>query len=55
MTTHDRPPTTCTGCGVEVHWLEVFPANRCLDCHARAHENDTPQQLLEQITKGFGR
>ena len=27
------PTVTCTGCGAEVHPLEVFPKRRCLACH----------------------
>lgn len=46
---------TCSSCRAEVQPLELFPKNRCLACHARAHQNDTPADLLAQIHGGFGR
>jgi hypothetical protein len=45
---------TCKRCGAEVHPLEVFPGTVCLECHARAHENDTPAELMRDIVRGFG-
>ena len=45
---------TCKRCGAEVHPLEVFPGGVCLECHARAHENDTPAELMRDIVRGFG-
>jgi len=45
---------TCTRCGVEVAPLDLFPHNVCLECHAVAHENDTPADLLRDIVRGFG-
>lgn len=44
----------CKRCGAEVHPLEVFPGTVCLECHARAHENDTPVELYRDIVRGFG-
>ena len=44
----------CTQCANEIHWLEVFPNNVCLPCHARKHENDTPAQMLAAIADQFG-
>lgn len=40
-------PTTCTGCGREVHWLEVFPRERCIDCHAA---DPAVQREIETMT-----
>lgn len=31
-----RPDTVCADCGTSVHWLEVFPSDRCVECHAAA-------------------
>lgn len=46
--------TTCSRCGIEVHPLDLFPHNICLECHAAEHENDTPADLLRDIVRGFG-
>jgi hypothetical protein len=45
---------TCKGCGAEVHPLDVFPMGRCLACHAKAHEDDTPEQMFADIMGAFG-
>jgi len=45
---------TCTSCAAEVDALAVFPGQVCLECHARATENDTPEELLRKIAGGFG-
>ena len=45
---------TCRSCAAAVHPLDVFPGQVCLACHARATENDTPEELLRQIVGGFG-
>lgn len=45
----------CADCGRDVHPLDVFPASRCLGCHARAHENDSAEDLLDQMRGVFGR
>lgn len=45
---------TCTACGAEVHPLELFPGNICLECHAVKHENDTSEELYRDIMRGFG-
>ncbi|AID58978.1 hypothetical protein PBI_GAIA_162 [Mycobacterium phage Gaia] len=29
---------TCTDCGISVDPLEIFPKNRCLNCHASSPE-----------------
>lgn len=46
--------TKCADCGAVIHRLDVFPLGRCVGCHEVAHENDTPEELLEQIFDGFG-
>lgn len=45
----------CKECGREVEPLAMFPKGRCLECHAKAHENDTPEQMFADIMRGFGR
>lgn len=45
---------TCNGCGVGVAKLDLFPGGICLECHAAAHENDSPADLLADIVRGFG-
>lgn len=45
----------CSECRREVHPLDVFPLGRCLECHAVAHENDTPEEMYRQIVGTFGR
>lgn len=37
---HDKP---CTKCGAEMHWLEVFPNEVCVDCHSKAWDAGTVQ------------
>ena len=44
----------CTACGAEVDPLALFPGNICLECHAVKHENDTAEELLRDIMRGFG-
>lgn len=39
----------CSQCQAMVHPLDLFPKNICLSCHARNHENDSPDQILTQI------
>ena len=51
----NRPNVICTSCAAEIHWLEVFPNDICLACHERKHFNDSPEQLMADIVKGFGK
>ena len=51
---NDKANIECSQCKSEVHWLDIFPNNLCLPCHARKHENDTPEQMFADITKAFG-
>ena len=51
----DRPNVVCTSCKSEIHWLDVFPNQICLTCHERKHFNDSPEQLMADIFKGFGK
>jgi hypothetical protein len=44
---------TCTRCSSEIHWLEVFPGNICLECHAAKTAHMTPDQIYSQIIDGF--
>lgn len=46
--------TPCARCGIDIHPLDVFPGSVCIDCHAAAHVNDTPDELRRQIFDGFG-
>jgi len=32
----EKPDVTCTRCDASIHWLEVFPGDVCLECHAKA-------------------
>ena len=34
MTRAHVESSPCSCCGRAVHWLERFPHDRCLDCHA---------------------
>lgn len=45
----------CSECGREVHPLDVFPMSRCFECHAKAHENDTPAEMFADIMRVFGK
>jgi hypothetical protein len=47
-------PVPCTRCGVEVAPLDLFSGNVCLPCYAMEHENDTNDDLLADIVRGFG-
>jgi len=51
----EDPPITCTGCGDDVHWLDVFPGQVCINCHAAKVDKQTPQQLHDDIINGFSR
>lgn len=50
LTAH--PDTPCADCGTPVHWLEMFPANRCVDCHAHATRHDIV--TADDIRAAFG-
>lgn len=45
---------TCTSCASQIHWLDVFPGNICLACHAVKTENATPQELYNSVMNYFG-
>ena len=45
--------TKCTGCGKEVDPLELFPRDRCLDCHADAWE--TRRELASMTSEKLSR
>ena len=32
----------CTQCGAEMQWLEVFPNEICLACHAKGFDANKP-------------
>lgn len=49
----DEATVTCATCATEIHWLDVFPGNICLECHAKKTAHLTPQQLLDQVISGF--
>jgi predicted amidophosphoribosyltransferase len=38
LTRPENAPVLCPDCGAVVRWLERFPKNRCLPCHAKAPE-----------------
>jgi hypothetical protein len=54
MTT-EQEHTPCADCGAMVHWLERFPQNRCLPCHARTVEGESPEETLRVIVGTFGK
>lgn len=43
----------CTECGTLVHWLEVFPQGRCVECHAVSYEG-TRQWSASELRRAFG-
>ena len=47
-------PVPCSRCRAEVHPLDLFSGNVCLPCYAMEHENDTAEDLLADIVRGFG-
>lgn len=48
--------TTCTGCRKQVDWLEEFPKQRCLDCHASAPEvqRELRTMTADKLAKTWG-
>jgi hypothetical protein len=44
---------TCKGCGKDVDPLEVFPGDRCLDCH-KVIVSMLPMPTADQIVKMWG-
>ncbi len=52
--TDNKEHTPCADCGCLVHWLERFPGNRCLPCHARIVDGETPEETRRKIIDGFG-
>jgi len=45
---------TCSGCGADIHPLDVFPNTRCLACYERDTAHLDPRDLLNIITETFG-
>ncbi len=43
---------TCTNCGAKIHWLDVFPGNICLTCHA-AREESKPLPTAKELADMF--
>lgn len=43
---------TCVECGIDQHWLAMFPKGRCIDCHDRATRNEVV--TAEELRKAFG-
>ena len=50
----ERTPVPCAECHTPTDPWDIFPKGKCLTCHARAHENDTPEQMFADIVRGFG-
>lgn len=42
----------CSKCATPTHWLEVFPGNYCLACHAEREEGK-PIPTAEEIKQLF--
>jgi len=38
-------PFTCKGCGCEGMRIDMFPGERCIECHAAAFEMPTAGEL----------
>ena len=47
-----KPDIKCSSCGGMIHWLEVFPDDFCLACHAE-RENKKPIPTAEEIMTIF--
>ena len=43
----------CALCKTNIHPLEVFPGNYCLECHAARTECLTPDELFKCINETF--
>lgn len=52
----DSLPVECTGCGIEVDPLDLFPRNRCLGCHAKAFDlkNALNPMTADTLSKMWG-
>lgn len=50
----ERTPVPCAECHTPTDPWDIFPKGKCLACHAKAHENDTPEQMFADIVRGFG-
>lgn len=44
----------CSKCESVIHWLEVFPGNYCLACHAEREESK-PMPNAEELAQMFRR
>ena len=47
---------SCTNCAASIHWLEVFPDDYCLACHAEREESKplpTPQELAAMLKRSI--
>ena len=44
----------CSKCESVIHWLEVFPGNYCLACHAEMEESK-PLPSAEELAQMFRR
>lgn len=49
-------PIKCTECGTEIDPLEVFPKNRCVNCHAKAPEvqRETETMTADKLARMWG-
>lgn len=49
--------TECSDCGKSVDPLEVFPKQRCLECHAAAPEvkRDIETMTAERLSQMWGK
>lgn len=46
--------TKCRECDAEIHRLAVFPAGRCIDCHARHEAGRDPVEQWHEMRAAFG-
>ncbi|HEY7822676.1 MAG TPA: hypothetical protein VIG24_07590 [Acidimicrobiia bacterium] len=53
--TNDAYPTRCPDCDRPVERLSVFPAGRCIDCHAAITPPVTDARELVRIWGGVAR
>lgn len=49
-----QPLVECLGCKSLTHWLDLFPNQLCLNCHAIKTSDDTPEKLHYEIISFFG-
>jgi DNA-directed RNA polymerase subunit RPC12/RpoP len=44
----------CADCGKTVDPLDIFPKDRCLDCHAKATQHMTATMTADKLARMWG-